>query len=150
MKTRLAPILVVLAVAAVVIAVVVLRKPRESPPVPDSPPAVAPHRAAGTPLEAVAAYLEALGEEDFQRAHGHLSARSREVHPYEEFVQMCRAGGGPSYDLAAAREEGSGTERVTVVVPVLQDGAEAGFTAEREPDGWKVVFIGGKPWFPYP
>jgi hypothetical protein len=37
-----------------------------------------------------------------------------------------------------------------VSVPVEEDPAEAAFTAVREEGRWKVVYIGGAPWFPYP
>lgn len=146
MKARAA--MVVLLVAAIVIAVVLLRARG-----PEPPPALAPRKppaSAESPREVVVSYLEALYQRDFARAYGYLSARSRQVHPYDEFVAQCEEVGVTVYDLAAVEAGPEEEGRVVVRVPLLEDPAEAGFTTVREAGGWRVVFIGGVPGFPYP
>jgi len=153
MKTRLALIAVVLAVAAV--AFVIIRYPPPKPTAVRKPrPAAA--SPAGTPRAVVVAYLQALERKDFPAAYKYLSVRSREVHPYQEFAAQCENSAGPSYDLAAAREvppvpEAPVTrDQAAVVVPLVEDPAEPSFTTVMEDNEWKVVFIGGVPWSPYP
>ena len=150
MKTRLAFILVLATAVVVALVIISFRTPRPTP----RPPVVVPvpqhHSPALTPREAVVAYLEALYREDFRAAYEYLSAGSREVHPYDEFAQLCEKGTGPTYDLASAQEHPDEDGRVTVTVPFAEDPARAGFTTVREDAGWKVVFIGGAPWQPYP
>jgi hypothetical protein len=150
MKTRLAVVLIVVAIAAV--AFVLLRFPSAKRPVAPAPgPAVPnPQLGAATPREAVVRYVEALYKKDFQAAYDLLSAESRQVHSYQEFRQRAEAGGATSLDLAAAREGEETSGRVVVSVPVVEDPAEAAFTTVREGGGWKVMYIGGAPWFPYP
>jgi len=150
MKTRVAVILMVVALAAV--AFVIVRFPGPKRPV--SPPAPAPIPkpvvSAATPVEAVVLYVEALYRKDYETAYGCLSAASQGVHPYEEFLGRAETGEAANLDLAAAEvgEEVGG--RVMVRVPLVEDPAEAGFTTVREGENWRVVFIGGEPWFPYP
>lgn len=143
-----------LVVAAVVVIVAVVRLP--------SPPPGAPSQPAGSsrgrpptptrgPAEVVLAYLQALDRKDYRGAYQHLSRRSQQAHPYAEFEEACTRAGLPSYDLGAVREKpGERGDQVTVVVPLSEDVAEASFATVREESGWKVVFIGGAPGFPYP
>jgi hypothetical protein len=147
MKTRLAVILILAAVA--VVAIVLIRFPApESTPPPSAvpPPAPAPSSA----REAVVAYLEALYRKDFRAAYEHLSAGSQEAHPYDEFLKLCEKGEATNFDLAAAEELRGEDGRVVVTVPLVEDPAEAGFTMVNEDGRWKVVFTTGVPWFPYP
>jgi hypothetical protein len=150
MKARLAVILIVVAIAAV--AFVVLWFPSARPPAAPghAPLAQRSQTGAPTPREAVVRYVEALYQKDFRAAHDLLSARSKEAHPFDDFVARAEAAGGPSLDLAAAREGKEENGRVVVSVPVEEDPAEAAFTTVREEGRWKVVCIGGAPWFPYP
>lgn len=151
MKTLLALVAVVLAAVAVVFVFIRYTAPKVDTSSPPPPPA-ATMPPPSTPQAVVVAYLEALERGDFAVAHGHLSADSREAHPYEDFVSQCEQGGATAYDLAAALEAVT-TEpdgRATVIVPLIEDPAEATFTTVLEEGGWRVVFIGGAPWFPYP
>jgi len=150
MKARLAVILVVVAIAAVVLAVLwfpAARRPAAPSP---APVPQRPQTGAATAREAVVRYIEALSRKDFRAAHELLSARSKEAHPFEEFAARAEAGGGPSLDLAGAREGEEQGGRIVVSVPVAEDPAEAAFTTVREEGGWRVVYLGGAPWFPYP
>jgi hypothetical protein len=149
MRTRLAVILIVVAIAAV--AFVVIRFPTPRRPAPPAPaPRPKPQAAAATPREAVVRYVDALYEKDFRAAYELLSTESRQVHPYDEFAQLAESGGSTSLDVAGAQEGPETNGRVVVSVPVEEDPAEAGFTTVKEAGGWKVVYIGGAPWFPYP
>ena len=152
MKTRLALIAVLLAVAAV--AFMLVRCPTPKPPPPPRPQPEPPPPS--TPQAVVVAYIQALEQRDFPAAYRHLSARSRELHPYQGFAAQCEKGAGPTYDLTAARllpptaPQPAGEDQATVIVPLLEDPAEPSFTTVREDAAWKVVFIGGLPWSPYP
>lgn len=151
MKTRRVLILVLMAAVVVAaVAVITLRKPKQPSPPPSPPPAPQQHPQATGPTEAVVAYLKALSSDDFRAAHGYLSAESQVAHPYDEFVALCQESKGPSLDLGSASEHPADSDRVTVTVSMLWDPAEASFTTVREEGAWRVVFIEGKPWFPYP
>ncbi len=159
MKTRL-PLILLVAVVLVSASLLAIylgrrsaggrgsRPPSTTPTVePVEPPTPSP---AASPREAVALYLEALERNDFRTAHRYLSADSREAHPYDEFLKLCERGEATNYDVAAARERPGADDRVVVMIPLVEDPAEASFTTSLEAEGWKVVFIGGAPWFPYP
>ena len=150
MKTRLAVILIVVAIAAVACVVILFPSPRK--PAAPPPPAggTKPQLAAATPREAVARYVGALYKKDFRAAYELLSVESRQVHPYDEFAQLAESGGATSLDLAGAREGTETDGRVVVTVPVEEDPAEAGFATVKQEGGWRIVYIGGAPWFPYP
>jgi len=152
MKTRVAVVLIVVALAVVVFAVI--RYPRASRPAPVAPappPAVsAPDVTAASPTEAVVLYVEALYRKDYEEAWEYLSPASRQAHPLEDFVQRAETGEATNFDLAAAEAGSEKGNRVLVTVPLVEDPASAGFTTEKEGEGWKVVYIGGEPWFPYP
>jgi hypothetical protein len=151
MKTRLVLILVLLvAVAAATTAIFKLRapKPTPRPSAPTTPAQQQPEAAA--PLDAVAGYLNALASDGFGVAYQYLSAESRAAHTYDEFAALCAERTGPSLDVAAARQHREGEDRVTVAVPILDEPGEAGFTTVREQGSWRVVFVQGSPWFPYP
>ncbi|UCC68616.1 MAG: DUF4878 domain-containing protein [Armatimonadota bacterium] len=153
MKKRRVLILVLMAaVVAAAIVVINLRSPDQpsSPPTPPRPPTPQPQPQASTPSEAVVAYLEALSNADFGAAYEYLSSESRAAHPYEEFAALCKESKGPSLDIGSAAEHRADSDRVTVTVSMLWDPAEASFTTVREDGAWRVVFIEGKPWFPYP
>ena len=149
MKTRLAVLLIVVAIAAVAFVVIWFPSPRR-PAVRSPAPPPKPRAAAATPREAVVRYVGALYKKDFQAAYELLSTQSKQVHPYDEFAQLAESGGAASLDVAGAQEGPETNGRVVVSVPVEEDPAEAGFTTVKEADGWKVVYIGGAPWFPYP
>jgi hypothetical protein len=154
---------VILAAAILVAAIIVFQslvilrlrraiaQPRPAPPPPVarrlSDPPMAP---AASPREAVVSYLEALDRGDHRNAYACLSAASRQAHPYQEFLKLCEKGEATGHDVAAARELPAGEDRVTVMIPLAEDPAEASFVTAREAGGWVVIFIGGAPWFPYP
>jgi len=151
MKTRVAVILIVVAVAAVVFVIVRFPGP-ERPVSPPQPVPLPPEPVvqAATPVEAVVVYVEALYRKDYETAYGCLSAASKEAHPYEQFLERAESGGATNFDLAAAEAGEEMGGRVLVTVPLVEDPASAGFTTVREEGNWRVVFIGGEPWFPYP
>ena len=150
MKARLAAILIVIAIAAVAFAL--LRYPsarRPAPPTPGPGPSP-PQTGAATPTAAVGGYIQALYRKDYRNAYELLSARSQAAHPYDDFVKRAESGGSANLDLEAAKagEEAEGS--VVVTVPIVEDPAEAAFTTVREGGGWRVVYLGGAPVFPYP
>jgi hypothetical protein len=147
MKARLAVFLLLVAAAVVIIAV--LRLPVRRPgavvrPRPQRGPAAAGAK------QVVIAYLRALQKQDYRTAYAHLSARSQGAHPFDSFAQDCQKAGFPSLDVEAAQEKTSEGGGTTVVVPMVEDPATAGFTMVREKGEWKIVFVKGSPWFPYP
>jgi hypothetical protein len=148
MKVRLA--LAFLLIAAVVVAVVVIKYPPSKPEGREKPPAQRPKPPAAEPEEVVTAYLTALTKQEHRRAYELLSAESRQAHTYEEFAAACKQAGFPSLDVGAANVRSKEGDRATVAVPMVEDPAEAGFTMAKEEGAWKVVFREGTPWFPYP
>ncbi len=149
MKTRLAVVLIIAAIAVVVVAVIRFPGPRRpSPPTPATPDK--PQPTASTPREAATRYVRALYDRDFEAAYGLLSTQSKQVHSLDEFARLAESGGSASLDLSSVQESPESNGRVVVSVPVEEDPAEASFTTVKEADGWKVVYIGGAPWFPYP
>jgi hypothetical protein len=148
-------VLVVALIAAGALLFVHLRRASQrewdepSPPValPEPRP---PTPAAPTPEEAVVSYLDALDQAEYRTAYAYLSAASRTAHPYEKFLGLCENGEATSYDVGAAREIPGEGQQVVVLVPIVEDPAEGSFTTVHEAEGWKVVFIAGAPWFPYP
>lgn len=152
MKTRVAVVLIVVALAVVVFAIIRYpHAPIQTPVAPPPPPPVSvPEVTAASPTEAVVLYVEALYRKDYEEAWEHLSLPSRQAHPLEEFLERAETGEATNFDLAAAEAGIEKGNRVLVAVPLVEDPASAGFTTEREGEGWKVVYIGGEPWFPYP
>lgn len=153
MKRRLGLILAGLAACLVILAVfglVIRGRPAPSPPQPASTPEPQPKAEAGTPEDAVTSYLEALYRGDCEAAYAYLSSGSRQAHPFEEFRARCETGEATNFDLAAAEAGAVQNGRATVTVPLVEDPAEAGFTTVKEEGSWRVVFVGGAPWFPYP
>jgi hypothetical protein len=154
MKARVAIALFVLILAALVFIYVRYSGP-ESPPLPPPPapspaPPPVPDGAATTPEEAVVLYVDALYRKDFEEAYERLSSESREAHSYEEFLERAETGEATNYDLGAAEAGEEIDGRVIVTVPLVEDPASGGFTTVKEDGDWKVIFIGGEPWFPYP
>ena len=150
MKTRVAIILMVVAMAAVAFVIVRFPGPERPVPVPEPAPPPKPVVQAATPVEAVVLYVEALYRKDYETAYGCLSAESQQAHPYERFLARAETGEGTNFDLAAAAAGEAVAGRMIVRVPLVEDPAEAGFTTVEEGGNWRVVFIGGEPWFPYP
>ncbi|HUU53386.1 MAG TPA: hypothetical protein VMY87_00570 [Armatimonadota bacterium] len=149
MKTRVAIIIIVVAVAAVAFVIVRFPGPKPPAPPPSFPPSPKADVGAATPVEAVVLYVEALYRKDYEAAYEGLSSASQRAHPYEQFLERAETGQATNFDLAAAEAGEEVGGRVTVTVPLVEDPAEAGFTTMREGGKWKVVFIGGEPWFPY-
>jgi hypothetical protein len=148
-KARLALLLVVVAAAVVVAAVLIF--PAARPPAPPAPgPSPPKPTQEGSPREVVVTYLDALERRDFQAAYDRLSRASQTAHSYDEFVSLSEESGLPSYDLSAAEEKPGEGGWVTLMVPLVEDVAQAGFTTVKEDGAWKVIFIGGTPGFPYP
>jgi len=151
MKRRgLLIVLLIAALVAAAAAIILLRRPEPPPPTPRPVPTPGQQTQAATPSEAVIGYLRALSDSDFRAAYGYLSEESRATHSYDEFAALCQESEGPSLDLDSAAEHASDANRVTVTISMLWDPAEASFTTVREDGAWRVVFIEGKPWFPYP
>jgi hypothetical protein len=152
MKARVAVALFVLLLAALVFISVRYSGPRPRPsPAPPLPaPAPEPEEEVGTPEKAVVLYVDALYRKDFEVAYERLSSESREAHSYQEFVERAETGEATNYDLEAAEAGEEVDGRVIVTVPLVEDPASGGFTTVEEDGEWKVVFIGGEPWFPYP
>ncbi len=150
MKTRLAVILIVVAIAVVAFVLIKFPGPRKPAAPAPAPTGAKPQPAAASPRAAVSLYVGALYKKDFRAAYELLSIESRQVHPYDEFAKLAESGGAASLDLAGARESAEADGRVIVAVPVEEDPAEASFTTVRQEGGWRVVYIGGAPWFPYP
>jgi hypothetical protein len=147
MKTRLAVILVLAAAVAVTVALLIFPTPAPVPPVaPVSPPPPGP----ASPAEVVVAYLQALEQGASRAAYDYLSSESQRTHPYESFVEQCESGSGTEFELSSAREAPEEDGRVLVTISLAEDPAEGSFTTVEETGGWRVVFIGGAPWFPYP
>ena len=149
MKIRLALLLVVVAAAAVAFAMLrhPASRPRAAPSTPSARPSARPSASA---QEVVTAYLESLQKKDFRAAYAQLSKASQQAHSYQDFVSRCEKSGVPTYDLAQAHEKPGDSGRATITVPLVEDPAEAEFTAVVENGTWKIVFIGGAPAFPYP
>jgi hypothetical protein len=147
MKVRLA--LFVLAIAAAVVVVAILRFPSLRPPAVPARPAPVPRAPEVSPRPVVLEYLRLLDAKDFRTAYSRLSKASQQAHSYEDFVALAEKNGVPNYDLDAAREKIDG-DTASVTVPLAEDPAEADVAAVREGGAWKVVFIGGVPAFPYP
>jgi hypothetical protein len=150
MKARVAIALFVLLLAALLFVYVRYSAPR--PPIPPPPPVSVPEPevVAATPEEAVVRYVEALYRKDFGDAYERLSSESQQAHSYEEFLERAEDGEATYYDLDAAEAGEDVDGRVIVTVPLVEDPASGGFTTVKEDGDWKVVFIGGEPWFPYP
>ena len=147
MKTRLAVILVLAAAVAVMVALLIFLTPAPGPPVaPVSPPPPGP----ASPTEVVVAYLQALEQGDLRAAYDYLSSESQRTHPYESFVEQCENGSGTEFELSTATAGPAENGRVVVTISLAEDPAEGSFTTLEETEGWRVVFIGGAPWFPYP
>jgi len=144
-KTRVALLLLLLAAVLVVLAIV--KFPRPAPTVRPAAPQAAPQI---TPAQVVVRYLEALDRKDFRAAYSHLSAASRQAHPYDDFVALAEKSGSPSYDLSAVLEKPGEAGQTTVTVPLTEDPAEHGFSLLKEQNAWKLVFMGGVPSSPYP
>jgi hypothetical protein len=153
MKTWVSIILVLAALVLVTFALLrypAYHRPAEAVTPPEALPASEPVVGAATPNEAVVAYVEALNRKDYRAAWEDLSQKSKETHPYDEFVDRAETGQSTDLDLAAATEGKEHNGQVIVTVPMVEDPAEAAFTTVEEPSGWKVIYIGGEPWFPYP
>lgn len=132
-----------------VIAARMIHPARISPDGAVSKPAAPAKLAAQTPRAAVLQYLDALGRKDYQAAYEMLSNASRQAHSLAAFSRQV-ARGHASLDTAKAREGPEQEGRVVVTLPLLEDVAEAGFTTVREDNTWRVVYLNGAPWFPYP
>ena len=117
------------------------------PPPPPKPVATLPN-----PQEARAAvvtYLKALGDGRYQVAYRLLSEESRAAHSYEQFAAQARRV-HISYDLAAITHvQRRDAGHVTITVPQAEDPAPGAFEAVWEDGQWRVIFLGGNPWFPY-
>ena len=147
MRARLAIVLLLIAIGLVlaVVFLVPVERPALQPTRPTSPKiAIEP------PTEVAMSYLSALEAKSYQTAYGYLSRDSKRKHPYDEFASLCETKGITAYDVRTAREERGEDGSVTVAVQLKEDVATAGFRMVREEGGWRVVFIGGIPSYPYP
>ncbi len=146
MKARVALLIVVAALAAVVWAIV--KFPSAKPP--PKPPL--PKPASAAPLEVVQDYLSALERKDYDAAYGLLSKESQKVHSRDEFAALAEKYAAPSLDAAAAVEQSAEPGRAVVMVPMVEDPATSSFTLVKEEGEWRILFRnqGGSPWFPYP
>jgi hypothetical protein len=145
MRARLA-LLVLVAAALVIVALIWLPSGRR----PAAPPRPRPRPVAASAKQAAVTYLGALRKRDWRAAYALLSADSQAAHPMSEFAAACEKAGAPSLDVAAAEEKQAKGGAVTVVVPMVEDPANAAISMVMEKGEWRVVFIKGSPWFPYP
>ena len=126
-----------------------LMRPVTPPPPPPPPPPAATLPKTEEAKDAVVAYLKALGDGRYRAAYKLLSEESRAAHSYEQFATQARRV-HISYDLAAIthlRRRDAG--HVTITVPQAEDPAPGAFETVWEDGQWRVIFLGGNPWFPY-
>jgi len=141
--------LLVLAALALLVAVYFGLRPARQPP-PPTPPVQPP--AANAPeaaRHAVVSYMKHLQAGDYAAAHRLLTAESRQRHPLAEFERLARQG-VTLYDLSSARAKLVRPDRAEVTIHLEGDPAEATIIAARRDGSWYVVYLRGRPGFPYP
>jgi hypothetical protein len=118
------------------------------------PVAVAPALPTAQEVEAakgvVTGYLEALYDQKYEQAYNLLSEESQKRHPLEAFTKEAK-GTQVLYDLKGLKAEGVKAGEVKVTVPLQQEEEPGtkGFFVTQEQGRWQVVYISGKPFFPY-
>jgi len=127
------------------------RKPPPPTPTPPAPAPVVetPEQAAQAGKSAVVAYLTHLEKGEYQAAHALLTAESQAEHPYEEFAEQAKES-WPLYETDGASAKATAKERVVVSVPMVEDPARIPIVASKEQGKWRVVYLKGRPWTPYP
>lgn len=126
---------------------------------PAPPPQLAPGQTAQGALSkadqeaaqaAVIDYLRALYDQNYSRAYDLLSAASQQRHPKAAFTKEVTEG-QVVYDLGQVEVEGRGPGRAEVIVALEQEEepARKAFSTVKEAGRWKVVYLSGKPFFPY-
>jgi len=139
-----------LLVAVVIVAVVFFLGARDrEPPTPPPTPPPSPEQAREAAKKAVVAYMRHLEDGDYAAAHRLLSEASRKRHPLAGFRRQAEQG-ITYYDLSSARVKLTQPERAEVTLQLEGDPASAAITAVREQDRWRVVYLRGRPGFPYP
>jgi len=113
----------------------------------------APPRAAQSEADAARAavvdYLSALQAGDYRAAYALLSAESRKLHPTAQFERQARQG-VTTYDLSSAQARLTGAGRAEVLLHLENDPASTAIIALRESGKWRIVYLRGRPGFPYP
>jgi hypothetical protein len=122
--------------------------PRKQPPAPAPRPPVQPQTAEAA-RGAVVGYLRHLYAGDHAAAHAMLNAESRRRHPLDEFTRQAKEG-MTYFNLSSASVKFTGRERAEVTLAVESDPATATILAVREEGAWRVVYVRGRPSFPYP
>lgn len=100
--------------------------------------------------KAVAQYLTALAAQDYAAAYALLSADSQKRHPEAVFTKDAKAG-QVVYDLTGAKVSSATGQTAQVFVPLQQEEEAGGriFSVVKEDGKWKVIYLSGKPFFPY-
>ena len=117
---------------------------------PSAPPPTAPSRSAEEAArDVVVSYLGHLQDGKYAAAHALLGAKSRNRHPLDEFTRQAEAG-ITYFDLSSARAKLVGPQRAEVTLHLEADPASATISVVREGGKWRVVYLRGRPGFPYP
>ena len=143
-----------IALVALVVAWGLVGCRRKPPPPPPTPPAPAPvvetpEQAAEAGKSAVVAYLTHLEKGEYEAAHALLTSESQAEHPYEEFAEQAKKS-WPLYEKDGAAAKATDKERVVVSVPKVEDPARIPFVTAKDGGKWRVVYLTGRPWTPYP
>jgi len=111
---------------------------------PPPPPESEEARAA----RAVASYLQAIYQSDCRRAYELLSTASRQKHSYGSFEAACRQG-ATDFELSSPKMERK-NGGLAVTLSLAEEPATHSFLTVQENGEWKVVYLSGRPTFPYP
>lgn len=132
---------------AVLCAALLVGCARKKPPAP--PPTPPSQSAEDAARGVVINYMQHLQDGNYAAAHALLSADSRKRHPLDEFTRYARAG-ITYFDLSSARAKLVAPQRAEVTLHLEADPASATVVAVREGGKWRVVYLRGRPGFPYP
>jgi len=119
------------------------------PTVSGTPPAPPVESEETQAARALVSYLRAVYEPDYERAYDFLSAASRRKHSLEEFADACRQG-VTDFDLSAPPTTERKDGAIAATLPLAEEPGAHSFLIVREEGGWKVVYLSGRPTFPYP
>ena len=98
---------------------------------------------------AVISYLRALYQPDYQRAYALLSSASRRKYSYREFAAACRQGAA-DFELNVSPRVEKKDRGLAVTLHLAEEPGTHSFLTVRENGEWKVVYLSGRPTFPYP
>lgn len=147
---RLLPLLIVGLLAAVLLGGCPRRRPTRTVPArPPAPKPAAPVSPADAARDVVLAYLRDLQGGKFAAAYDSLSAESRRRHSLSDFSRKAAAG-MTYFDPSSARVTLTNPARAEVSLQLEDDPAVAKIVALQEGGKWRVVYLGGRPSWPYP